>query len=85
MKVADGDKDKKSARCTKILPAGAVRIKWPEDVEFDEKESYVWSIIKPSNFNKDVHLGWRLDASEILKREAAALERTPKRSRKREL
>ena len=51
-----------------------MRIKWPEDVEFDEDESFVWSILKPCNFNKDVHLGWRLDGSELLKREQARQE-----------
>ena len=72
MQAADGENTKKSQRCRNILPLGAVRIKWPADVEFDEDESFVWSLLKPSSFNKDVHLGWRLDASEILKREAAA-------------
>lgn len=67
VQVADGETDKMSARCKKILPAGAVRIKWPEDVEYDESESYVWSILKPSAFNKDVHLGWRFAPCEILR------------------
>eukprot|EP00966_Prymnesium_polylepis_P292497 6755100-Prymnesium_polylepis.1 len=62
MQVADGHTDKKSARCTNILPGGAVRIKFPKDVEFDEAEHFVWSVLKPDHFNKDVHLGWRLDA-----------------------
>lgn len=63
--VADGQTDKKSSCAKKILPAGAVRIKWPQDVEFDEEESFVWSILNPNNFNKDVHLGWRFAASEL--------------------
>lgn len=65
--VADGKTDKQTARCRKILPAGAVRIKWPADVEYDEEESYVWSVLKPSSFNKDVHLGWRFAKSELLR------------------
>ena len=85
--MADGHTTKKSARCTNILPGGAVRIKWPEDVEFDEDESFVWSILKPGNFNKNVHLGWRLDAKELMKREEARVEaeaRAPKRQKKRD-
>lgn len=64
-KVADGEKDKRSQRCKKLLPGGAVRIQWPADVDFDEEESFVWSILKPCNFNRDVHLGWRYAASEL--------------------
>ena len=69
--VADGGTAKRTQRCTKILPHGAVRIKWPKDVEFDEDESFVWSLLKPESFNRNVHLGWRLDATELLKRETA--------------
>ena len=72
MQVADGGSTKKTERCKKILPRGAVRLKWPADVEFDEDESFVWSFLKPNSFNKDVHLGWRLDAKELIQREAAA-------------
>lgn len=68
-----------SSRCRKILPAGAVRIKWPADAEFDEEETFSWCILKPTNFNKDVHLGWRLDAPELLRREAIAAEKASKR------
>lgn len=64
--VADGESDKQTARCRKLLPAGALRIQWPADAEFDEDESFVWTILKPCNFNKDVHLGWRFAASEVL-------------------
>lgn len=81
MQVADGETDKKSARCKKILPAGAVRIKWPDDVEYDEAESFVWSILKPSSFNKDVHLGWRFAPSEIQSMEAE--EHARKRPKKK--
>lgn len=56
-------------RCRKILPAGALRIRWPADIEFDEDESFVWSVLHPKNFNKDVHLGWRFAAKELLKME----------------
>ena len=44
-----------------------MRIRWPEDKERNEKESFVWSVLKPDDFNKEVHLGWRYDASELKK------------------
>lgn len=71
MQIADGETDRQTARCKKLLPAGAVRIKWPADVDFDEAETYVWSILKPSSFNKDVHLGWRFSATELQRMAAA--------------
>lgn len=52
-----------------MLPAGALRIKWPADVEFDEEESFVWSMLHPKAFNKDVHLGWRFAACELKRME----------------
>jgi|EP00966_Prymnesium_polylepis_P020425 hypothetical protein len=82
IQVADGGTTKRTARCKNILPLGAVRIKWPADVEFDEDEHFVWSLLKPDNFNRDVHLGWRLDASELLKREAAQQEAQAAKRRK---
>lgn len=63
--MADGHKDKASARCRKILPAGALQIKWAADVEYDEQETLVWSILKPAAFNRDVHLGWRFTGEEV--------------------
>ena len=51
----------------RLLPAGAIRIQWPADVEFDEEESLVWSILKPCDFNHDVHLGWRYAGCELLR------------------
>ena len=53
------------------VPSGSSH-KWPVDAEFDEDESFVWSFLKPASFNKDVHLGWRLYAKELMKREATA-------------
>lgn len=67
--AADGEHDKRTPRCRKVLPAGALRIKWPADVEFDEDESFVWSILHPKAFNKDVHLGWRFAACELKRME----------------
>ena len=48
-----------------LLDKGAVRIKWPEDVEFDEKESAIWSVLKPEDFNEQRHLGRRFSAASI--------------------
>ena len=67
MEVADGKTTKKSKQCKSPLPWGAVRIKWPEDVDFNERESYVWSVLKPADWNRDVHLGWRYDAAQLAK------------------
>ena len=65
VEVADGKSTKKSARCKSPLPWGAVRIRWPADVDYDEPESFTWTVLKPCDWNKDVHLGWRFDASEL--------------------
>lgn len=82
VQVADGHTDKKTPRCKKILPAGAVRIKWPADVDFDEEETFVWSILHPNSFNKDVHLGWRFAASELKLMERATKQRNKKQRSK---
>ena len=63
--VADGKSDKKSDRCKNILPAGMIRMRWPEDKERHEKESFTWNVLHPAKWNKDTHLGWRWDASEL--------------------
>ena len=73
--VADGKTDKKSPQCKNALPWGAVRIKWPEDTQFEEGETFVWSVLKRADFNRDVHLGWRYAASELPKLRAAAGEK----------
>ena len=78
VEVADG-RQKKSAKCKSPLPWGAVRIKWPdEDAEYGERESYVWSVLKPAHFNQEVHLGWRYAGSELEKRRQAAGKRQTK-------
>lgn len=56
-----------------MLPAGALRIKWPADVAFDEEESYGWVVLKPSAFNRETHLGWRFAASELQGMEVASV------------
>ena len=52
-------------RCKRLLPAGAIRIQWPADVEFDEEEGFVWSILKPCSFNRDVHQGGAMLAASF--------------------
>lgn len=56
---------RKSKRAKDALPAGAVRIRWPADADYDERETLVWSILNPSDWCKDVHLGWRWAPSEL--------------------
>ena len=48
---------------------------WPEDADYAEGETYVWSVLKPADFNREVHLGWRYAASELQKRQQAAGKR----------
>lgn len=62
--VSDGT-IRKSKRSKDALPAGAVRIRWPADPEFEEKETLVWSILNPADWCKEVHLGWRWAPSEL--------------------
>ena len=66
--VADGRTTKQSAKCKSPLPWGAVRICFPADEARAEAEHYVWSVLKPADFTREVHLGWRLGASELEKR-----------------
>ena len=65
VEVADGKTTKKSKGCASPLEWGAVRIKWPEDTEFEEAERYTWTVLKPDDFNQEVHLGWRYSADEL--------------------
>ena len=58
------------ARCKSPLPWGALRIKWPKDSEREEAESFGWVVLKPVDFNRDVHLGWRFDAVQLAKERA---------------
>ena len=46
--------------------------RWPTDDEFDEEETYTWTILKPDDFNKEVNHGWRYDKTELAKMKAAA-------------
>jgi hypothetical protein len=48
----------------------AVKMRWPEDKEFEEKERYQWSILKPEDWNGDGHMSWRYAPCELAKRRA---------------
>jgi hypothetical protein len=87
--VANGTTTKEtpdSARCKKLAQAGAVRIRWPEDLdrEVPEPEQFTWHILQEATWNQDVHLGWRYTAAELRKR-AEASEPARKRRRDREV
>ena len=43
VQIANGTTDKETPKCKKLLDAGAVRIKWPADLdcEVPEEESYL--------------------------------------------
>ena len=75
--------DKQPAKCKKLLDAGAVRLKWPADLEREEQESFTWCILTKDNWNEETVLGWRLSAAELGKR-AEAAKTAPKRRRVRE-
>lgn len=62
--VSDGT-IRKSKRSKEALPAGAVRIRWPADAQYEEKETLVWSILNPADWRKEVHLGWRWAPCEL--------------------
>ena len=70
VEIADGQKTKKSPKCKSPLPWGAVRIRFPEDRSRDEKETFSWVVLKPVDFNREVHLGWRFDAAQLAKERA---------------
>ena len=66
VEVADGKTTKKSSKCKSPLPWGAVRIRWPQDAEFAEKESYVWSVLKPSDYlcEAEAPISWRYSKAQ---------------------
>eukprot|EP00965_Chrysotila_dentata_P253548 6211298-Pleurochrysis_carterae.AAC.1 len=63
--VADGTTDKKTERARTLLPAGALKFKWPADEEREEPESFTWSILHPQKWNRDVQNAWRWAPSEL--------------------
>jgi len=69
------DKDLKEKGAT----AAAVRIRWPADEDFKEKEAFQWSVLTKDNWNAEAVLGWRFSPAELKKRSAEAT--AAKRSR----
>ena len=67
------------ASCKKLAQAGAVRIKWPEDLKHDEKESYTWTVLEPHRWDKEQHLGWRYAKPELQKIAAATSQKRQRR------
>eukprot|EP00965_Chrysotila_dentata_P108891 3597346-Pleurochrysis_carterae.AAC.1 len=63
--VADGTSDKRSHRARTLLPAGALKMKWPEDAEREEPENFAWIILHPGKWNRDVQYAWRWAPSEL--------------------
>ena len=76
--VANGSSDKEAPGSKNVLAKGALRVRWPEDVERKEKESYSWHMFQDEDWygesNKEAHLSWRYAASELRKRAEAATE-----------
>ena len=89
--VADGVATKErpeSAKCKKLAEAGAIRIRWPEDLsrEVPEPETFSWHILQEplwGSRNKDVHMGWRFSPAELKKRADAAAVAEPAAKRRR--
>ena len=50
-----------------------MRIRWPEYAEYAEKDSYVWSVLKPADFDKERHLSWRYSKAELRRLKAQRL------------
>ncbi|KAL3901372.1 MAG: hypothetical protein SGPRY_012287, partial [Prymnesium sp.] len=73
VEVADDKTTNKTPKCKNVLPWGAIRIKFPEVVVFEEGEHFIWSVLKPCDWRKDVHLGWRFGVNELKKLGAARL------------
>jgi len=46
-------------------PWGAVRLRFPEDVVRNEPEHHVLFVLKPTDWNREVHLGWRFDSAQL--------------------
>jgi hypothetical protein len=50
-----------------------VRIRFPEDADRDEAEHFAWAVLKPDDWRKERHNGWRYDPAELVKLRAARL------------
>ena len=86
MQIANGTTDKErpdNAKCKKLARAGAVRLKWPKDADFEEEEQYTWSILTEANWRKEAVLGWRYSAEELEKRATACDAAEPAAKRRK--
>ena len=77
-----------SARCKKLAEAGAVRIRWPEDLtlEVPEPETFTWHILQDALWgsrNRDAHMGWRFSPKELKLRAQVAETAAPAAKRRR--
>eukprot|EP00966_Prymnesium_polylepis_P253639 5862537-Prymnesium_polylepis.1 len=77
IQVADGTV-RKSARSEEALPAGAVRLRFAADEDFDERDHYVWSILNPEDWRQEVPLGWRWAPAELERQMASEQESATK-------
>ena len=63
--------DPDSGKCKKLAEgeAGAVRIRWPEDLtrKVPEPEGFSWHILQNALWRSDKHLGWRYSAGQLKK------------------
>ena len=50
-------------------------IRWPEDADYADGETFVWSVLKPADFSEERHLGWRYAASALKELRRAAEKR----------
>ena len=70
--IANGTTDKESPQSKSPLAKNALRIKWPEDPDRKEKESYTWSMFTADNWCAHTHLGWRFAPTELARRREVA-------------
>ena len=56
----------------KMLPAGAVLLRWPADEDRGEKETLSWKVLIPKKWNKTTQYGWRYDPRDVPRKAPAA-------------
>ena len=64
------DKEEPQVQESIALGRCAYSLRFPEDRSRDEKETFSWVVLKPVDFNREVHLGWRFDAAQLAKEQA---------------
>ena len=70
--VANGEttlEDPDSGTCKKLAKAGAVCVRWPEDLTRDtpEPETFSWHILQDALWREDKHMGWRYSSAQLEK------------------